>query len=276
VYNNFFTSTLVWCALAAAPLFAQSTAPDQLSERRGIEHRLVKLTVAGEEIALPQRPAITLTFLQGNRVAGVGPVNLFFGGYHLADDGTLHWAGAGDELGSRFGSTVMAGPEDLMNLEKQFFQALGAVSRLEIRGTAIVLDNTERSITMLFEGLSVEQTANSLMGVRLRLTRLIANGSEITIPRDVTIVLAFTGNGRADGFSGINVYQGSVQFPALGQVQFPSMFVTTRMSGPEPVMMLERAYLEALSTVKRWRLSLNGAVMTSENAFTIFEFSAIR
>ena len=77
--------------------FAQATAPHQLSERRGIEHRLVKLIVAGEEIALPQRPAITLTFLQGNRVAGGGPVNLFFGGYHLADDGTLHWAGAGDE-----------------------------------------------------------------------------------------------------------------------------------------------------------------------------------
>ena len=275
MYNNLFTSTLVWCALAAASLFAQSTAPDQLSERRGIEHRLVKLTVAGEEIALPQRPAITLTFLQGNRVAGVGPVNLFFGGYHLADDGTLHWAGAGDELGSRFGSTMMAGPEDLMNLEKQFFQALGAVSRLEIRGTAIVLENAEKSITMLFEGHSVEQTANSLMGVRLRLTRLIANGSEITIPRDVTIVLAFTGNGRADGFSGINVYQGSVQFPALGQVQFPSMFATTRMSGPEPLMTIERAYLEALSTVKRWRPSLNGAVMASENGVTIFEFTAI-
>src|SRR5262249_15617811 len=37
------------------------------------------------EIALPQRPAITLTFLEGYRVAGRGPVNLFFAGYHLAD-----------------------------------------------------------------------------------------------------------------------------------------------------------------------------------------------
>src|SRR5262249_53862486 len=105
MYNNLFTSAIVSSALAAAPLFAQATARHQLSELRGIEHRLVKLTVAGEEIALPQLPAITLTFLQGNRVAGRAPVNLFFGGYHLADDGTLHWAGSGDESGPRFGST---------------------------------------------------------------------------------------------------------------------------------------------------------------------------
>ena len=276
MYNNLFTSAIVSCALAAAPLFAQATAPDQVSERRGIEHRLVKLIVAGEEIALPQRPAITLTFLQGNRVAGRGPVNLFFGGYHLADDGTLHWAGSGDESDPRFGSTMMAGPEDLMNLEKTFFQALGAVNRLEIRGTAIVLENTERDTTLLFEGHSVEQTANSLMGVRLRLTRLIANGSEITIPSGATVVLVFTRDGLAAGSSGVNVYRGSVQFPALGQVEFPSMFATTRMSGPEPLMTLERAYLEALSTVKRWRPSLNAAVMASENGATILEFSAIR
>jgi heat shock protein HslJ len=230
--------------------------------------------MAGEEIALPQRPAITLAFLEGNRIAGRGPINLFFGGYHLADDGRLHWAGAGDASGPRFGSTMMAGPEDLMNLENKFFQALGDVSRLEIRGTAIVLENAENSTTMLFEGQSVEQTANSLMGVRLRLTRLIANGAEIAIPADVTVFLAFTRDG-ADGFSGVNFYRGSVQFPALGQVEFPSMFATTRMSGPEPLMMLERAYLEALSTVKRWGPSLNGAVIASENGSTILEFTAI-
>ena len=163
-----------------------------------------------------------------------------------------------------------------MNLEKTFFQALGAVNRLEIRGTAIVLENTERDTTLLFEGHSVEQTANSLMGVRLRLTRLIANGSEITIPSGATVVLVFTRDGLAAGSSGVNVYRGSVQFPALGQVEFPSMFATTRMSGPEPLMTLERAYLEALSTVKGWRPSLNGAVMASENGATILEFNAIR
>jgi len=54
------------------------------------------------------------------------------------------------------------------------------------------------------------------------------------------------------------------------------MFATTRMSGPEPLMTLERAYLEALSKVKRWRPSLNGAIMTSENGAIIFEFTMIR
>ena len=100
--TNLFRCASVF-ALAAAPLFAQATAPDQLSERRGTEHRLVKLIVAGEEIALPEKPSVTLTFLQDNRVAGRGPVNLFFGGYYLSDDGTLNWAGSGDESGPRFG-----------------------------------------------------------------------------------------------------------------------------------------------------------------------------
>ena len=104
---------------------------------------------------------------------------------------------------------------------------------------------------MLFEGYSLEQMANSLMGVRLTLSR----GSSlmaVRLPlRGATVVLVFTRDGRADGFSGVNFYRGSVQFPALGQVEFPSMFATTRMSGPEPLMTLERAYLEALSKVKR-------------------------
>ena len=132
--NNLFRSTLVCVLWPPHRFLRKSTAPDQLSERRGIEHRLVKLTVAGEEIALPQKPAVTLTFLQDNRVAGVGPVNLFFGGYHLADDGTLHWAGSGDELGSRFGSTMMAGPEDLMNLEKSFFRRWAPSAGLRYAG----------------------------------------------------------------------------------------------------------------------------------------------
>src|SRR3954447_7991941 len=106
MYNNLSTCAIV-CALAATPLFAQATAPDQLSERRGIEHRLEKLIVAGEEIALPEHSTITLTFLQDNRIAGRGAVNLFFGGYHLADDGALHWAGSGDESSPRFGSTMI-------------------------------------------------------------------------------------------------------------------------------------------------------------------------
>src|SRR4051794_28955787 len=101
MYQNLFTCASV-CALAATPLFAQATAPDQLSERRGIEHRLVKLIVAGDEIVLPKNSSITLTFLEDNRVTGRGPVNLFFAGYHLADDGTFHWAGSGDESGPRF------------------------------------------------------------------------------------------------------------------------------------------------------------------------------
>ena len=168
--NNLFTSTLMVSELAAAPVFAQGIEPNRLSERRGIEHRLVKLVVNNEDIALPDRPVITLTFLEGNRVAGRAPVNLFFGGYHLSDDGLLHWATPG------FGSTMMAGPERLMNLEQTFFQALSAVNRLQDKGSAIVLDNEEKSVWMVFEGNSVEQTMSSLMGTRLLLVRLVAEG----------------------------------------------------------------------------------------------------
>ena len=263
-------------AVCAAPLWAQGGAPSPLSERQGIEHRLVKLVVAGEEIILPPRPVITLTFLEGNRVAGRGPVNRFFGGYHLADDGALHWAGSDGVSGPAFGSTMMAGPEDLMNLEQTFFQALAAVSRLETRGSALVIENEDRSTSMVFEGNSVERMANSLMGTRLLLVRLIAEGREIPIPGGAAVVLTLDRSGHAAGYTGVNRYRGAVQFPAAGQIEFPSAFATTRMIGPEVLMDLERSYLNALSTVKRWRPSLNGAVMESANGSTILEFTAVR
>ena len=118
--------------------------------------------------------------------------------------------------------------------------------------------------------------ANSLMGVRLRLTRLIANGSEITIPL-MSRCPCVQQKWPSRGFLRANVYQ-VIQFPLRDEFSFQSMFATTRMrkSGPEPLITLERAYLEALSTAKRWRPSLNGAVMAGENALTIFEFTAIR
>jgi heat shock protein HslJ len=263
-------------AVCAAPVWAQGGASNLLSERQGIEHRLVKLAVAGEEITLPPRPIITLTFLEGNRVAGRGPVNRFFGGYHLADDGTLHWAGSGTVSGPAFGSTMMAGPPDLMNLEQTFFQALGAVNRLEARGSALVIENEDKSTSMVFEANSVERVANALMGTRLMLTRLIAEGREIPIPVGTAVVLTVDRSGHAAGYTGVNRYRGTVQFPAAGQIEFPSAFATTRMSGPEELMTLERSYLNALSTVKRWRPSLNGAVMESANGSTVLEFTTLR
>jgi heat shock protein HslJ len=261
-------------AVCAAPVWAQGGSPTPLSERQGIEHRLVKLVVAGEEISLPARPVITLTFLEGNRVDGRGPVNRFFGGYHLADDGTLHWAGS-DGIPA-FGSTMMAGPEDLMNLEQTFFQALAAVNRLETRGSALVIESADKSTSMVLEANSVERMANSLMGTRLLLVRLIAEGREIPIPAGAAVVLTLDRSGHAAGYTGVNRYRGAVQFPAPGQVEFPSTFATTRMSGPEELMALERSYLNALSTVKRWRPSLNGAVMESANGSTVLEFTTLR
>ena len=163
-----------------------------------------------------------------------------------------------------------------MNLEQMFFQALAAVRRLETRGSALVIESEDKSTSMVLEANSVERVANSLMGTRLLLVRLIAEGREIPIPAGAAVVLTLDRSGHAAGNAGVNRYRGTVQFPAPGQIEFPSAFATTRMSGPEELMALERSYLNALSTVKRWRPSLNGAVMESANGSTILEFTTLR
>lgn len=74
---------------------------------------------------------INITF-SNDGVFGFGGVNRYFAGYKLTDDGkTIEF--------SPIGSTMMAGPEDRMKMESQYFATLNKVNRVKVYKTKLVL-----------------------------------------------------------------------------------------------------------------------------------------
>lgn len=64
---------------------------------------------------------VTLSIDPDGKVAGRAPINRYFGSMSFNRNGLVTWGDAG------FGSTKMAGPDELMSLESIFFDALLSV-----------------------------------------------------------------------------------------------------------------------------------------------------
>lgn len=99
--------------------------PERLQALANQDLLLTRLTVKGQDVALPDQRPMTLRFVEAGRIAGKGPVNRFTGGYELSGDGRVTWPAAG------LAGTRMAGPPDAMELEQSFFNALPATSALQ-------------------------------------------------------------------------------------------------------------------------------------------------
>ena len=85
-----------------------------------------------------RRPAITgvevlFSCTVDGEVAGMASVNRYFGSFELANDGVLQWVGAG------LASTMMAGPEPLMQQEQLFLQLLQTSCEMRLKGARLIL-----------------------------------------------------------------------------------------------------------------------------------------
>ena len=80
---------------------------------------------------------ITLTFSDDGRVFGFSGVNRYFAGYKLENDNKL-------EL-SPIGSTMMAGPAEKMDLERNYLNLLSMVNKIKVckNKITLVLNNNQ-------------------------------------------------------------------------------------------------------------------------------------
>jgi heat shock protein HslJ len=221
--------------------------------------------VAGEARTLPAQRHITLRFVDSRVVTGHAPVNVYFGGLTLADDGVIHWQRPG------FATTLMAGPEDLMLFERDFFSALASTSHLKIEPDTLIFETAGGgAVRLVFEALRQETALSAMIGKPQQLTRLIVDGREAPIHPDMKVVLVFTAPGRVAGFSGVNRYIGT--FSASGATIDFGAIAATRMAGPEHVMKLEGDYMRALDAVTAFRVSGNSLVLENGDKSVIIEF----
>jgi heat shock protein HslJ len=79
------------------------------------------------------------------------------------------------------------------------------------------------------------------------------------VSRGVSSVTArFTADGKVSGFSGCNQYSGT--YRTSGSVISVSKLATTQMACPKPQTLLERVYLKALASARRY--SVSGSKLT--------------
>lgn len=112
-----------------------------------------------------------------------------------------------------------------------------------------------------------QRSPASLQGQRWVCVGLDAKGAE---PRE-PLSLEFLPEGRLQGFAGINRFGGSWT-AGEGVLEIGSL-AATKMGGPEPLMDLERRYLDALSRTRGFSLQ-SGLLRLKDGGGTIvLEFS---
>lgn len=98
----------------------------------------------GEAIALVPDSIATFQCTGDGKVAGAASVNRYFGSFTLEQAGQIKWAESG------FGSTMMAGPQALMEQEQLYLGALAKTRSFDLQGQELVLKDASSSLVMRF------------------------------------------------------------------------------------------------------------------------------
>jgi heat shock protein HslJ len=265
-----FSNRLLFISLTCPGMLsvanAQSPLRDFFNQKEGIEHRLTRLVIAGEEKSLPAQPIITLKIVSDGLLGGNSGVNSYFGGFKVDDAGHVQWSKPG------FAVTLMAGPEDLMNLEQQFLGALQSTQLIRVLGRGLIFETEDSATRLTFEEVNQEEALANFLGKKLVLARMITGGRETALPTDPQITLLLTSDGRASGNSGVNSYKGSYKLLPHDGIDFSKAFATTRMAGLPELMNLENSFLNALSVVEVVHFTAGGVTFENNARTIVLEF----
>jgi len=131
---------------AVGPSFAQtpgaSDVPPGLSKLQDAELRLLRLRLNEKDISIPADVRITLTFRKGGQISGRSAINSYGGIFTITPDG-----GVTIKVTT---STQMAGPAELMELEKLYFDGLSRVQKILLKPDLVVLEKEKTSLEFAF------------------------------------------------------------------------------------------------------------------------------
>lgn len=84
----------------------------------------------------PENAEITIAF-EGNRFSGQAAINRYFGTFE-SDGNSIKFGPAG--------VTMMAGPENLMNIEQKYLQDLNKITAYQLKGETLIFTGTDNVI----------------------------------------------------------------------------------------------------------------------------------
>ena len=122
--------------------------------------------------------------------------------------------------------------------------------------------------------VSPDLSSTGSRGVEWRLVKWVANGAEKPIVADSAVTIAFDPSGKIAGNASVNRFSGTYRFDVDGRLEWPRAgFALTKMSGPQPLIMQERAFLESLRRTTLYRLDGPQLVLESRSGATVLTFT---
>ena len=200
---------------------------------------------------------MTLDITADGAFNGQAPVNLYFGTATI-DGNSLSFG--------TVGATKMAGPEDLMTAENEFFAALNNVTGYKIADGKLVLTDKDGNTLLTFvqSSNSGNADADSQAPVDDELVKewVLADNDKVT--------LNITADGAFNGQAPVNLYFGSctvtedgLTFGAVG---------STMMAGPEEDMAAESEFYSALGSVAGYKVVDGQLLLTDAAGNTVLTF----
>ena len=218
---------------------------------------LVQINRNGKNVEIPKGGKVTINF-SGDKINGFSGINNYFGNYKIKNNSTLS-AGVA--------TTLMAGPEELMSIEQNFFDILQSSPKISYNASTLTLSKNKKEIwtfKVLTLNKQLQDTSWKLLNMDGKdVSKLISESEE-------GITISFSEN-RINGNSGINNYFGNCEITDNNIKIGP--LGSTRMAGPENLMKVEREFLELLGNSKKVKLSdQKTLVLTTDKGKTlIFE-----
>ncbi|MDO8964920.1 MAG: META domain-containing protein [Coriobacteriia bacterium] len=183
---------------------------------------------------------ITASF-DGKRIMGFSGVNQYGGDYTATSAGVL-------KLGE-LSSTMMAGPEPLMQVESAYLALLKDCDGYRIDAGTLTL-TTGGNDTLIFERAKTAE----LPGTGWTVTGY-NNGKQAVTSVSIgsTLTVTFGTDGKVSGHAGVNSFSGT--YEATDATVKVGALATTRMAGPPELMAEEAAFLKALEASTEWSIS---------------------
>ena len=222
----------------------------------GTSWELAQVSRKGKNVVIPKEAKITINFLE-NEINGFSGINNYSGDYMIKNNSTLSVDVA---------TTLMAGSENLMNIEQNFLDILQSFPKISYNASTLTLSNKKEVWT--FKVLTLNKKLKNTSWKLLNMDG--KDVSKLISKNENNITLSFNENG-INGNSGINNYFGDYEI-VNNNIKIGPLG-STRMAGPENLMKVEREFLELLGNSKKVKLSdQKTLILTTDKGKTlIFE-----
>ena len=232
---------LAFGALMSSSACTGEDASEDPASLEGVEWHLIESSEASVHLG---EAGIVARF-DGSQMSGFSGVNQYTGAYSAEADGSF-------EAGP-LASTLMAGPETLMQVEAAYLALLDEAESFSVEGDRLTLTTAEGK-RLTFQVAATPDLSGSSWTVTA-----YNNGKEavVSVAVDSELTLEFGADGQVSGNSGVNTFSGTYEYD--GNTLSIGPLAMTRMAGPPELMEQETLYLAALEASVSWEV-VNGVL----------------